>query len=577
MWRRRKYNCEVTSLVTLSSENRQLFGEQVNDHIAKLNDLMGQPCGGGLEQVSVEKACFAGRLLEGSTRMLGLDDWSRTLSMLRDLLEGAVSSGRCWDEQVSQIVSEILETEEQIVAELIAGDGGEIDQEQFTGLQQELEVVLSEAKAGNAEPGDSNGVTINPPDETDDEPIFELPSIGRRGGPAESKPVRAERSFSSEGDGGNPYGFATIGRLQDSLRKIDYRLEECLSEGDSGDAAVRDLELAIGESEFFMALLGSMLSRVGGNRKTFRSKVSSSTVMDGLRDFIGIHSRLRNWKTELRTRTDDFSLERDAAIDMAVILENCVFDICRMSERGKRRDVSVKIDISGEGSYLTARVFDDACHFLSDSEIDRDDAVAYYHGLLQGRGLLRKWGALLWVEPGDDCEDRFRFTFPRTSVITDYHLIDSAGMTFAVPKHGVDSVIGISAIQMDGGSGGRAARIGGSRIPVCRMDELAADELGAGSEGDHVVIIGLAEKRIGIISDGSGRKVEGLIEQLTDSDWASLSRLTLHIGEREFPVLDVGLVLERYNWLQGLEEGVEETGSWVDESDTEKEESISRA
>ena len=106
---------------------------------------------------------------------------------------------------------------------------------------------------------------------------------------------------------------------------------------------------------------------------------------------------------------------------------------------------------------------------------------------------------------------------------------------------------------------------GGSCIPVCRIDELAADELNAGSEGDHVVVLGLAEKRIGILSDGPGRKVEGLIEQVTENDWASLSRRLLHIGEREFPVLDFQLMIDRYSMVQGLEDEEGGPGSWVDE------------
>ena len=79
------------------------------------------------------------------------------------------------------------------------------------------------------------------------------------------------------------------------------------------------------------------------------------------------------------------------------------------------------------------------------------------------------------------------------------------------------------------------------------------------------MIIGMAEKRIGILSDGPGRKVEGLIEQVTENGWASLSRRLLHIGEREFPVLDVQLVIDRYSFVQGFEEEMGETGSWVDE------------
>ena len=539
-------------MVMLSSENRQLFGEQVNDHIAKLNDLMGLACDQPLDRTPVEKACFAGRLLEGSTRMLGLDEWCRTLSMFRDLLEKSLATGRHWDEQVSQIVSEILETEEQAVSEIFA-DEEEFDLTHFGGLQQEIELVLSEpfenVESAPSEPGVRIENNVAEEEEESSEKAVQQDS-----------PYKSDRSADHRTE-----GFATIARLQDSLKKIDSRLEECLNEGNRGDAAVRDLELAIGESEFFMAMLGSMLSRLGDNRKTFRSKVSSSTVMDGLKDFIGVHSRLRNWKTELRTRTGEFSLEREAATDLAVILENCVFDICRMSERSNRRDVSVKIDISSEGSYLTAKVFDDASDYLSDSEIDRDDAMAYYHGLLQARGLLRKWGALLWVEPGEGSEDRFRFTFPRTSVITDYHLIDSDGMTFAVPKHGVDGVIDLSHVRIDSDQGGRSVMYGGSRIPVCRIDELAADELRAGSEGDHVVVLGLAEKRIGIMSDGPGRKVEGLIEQITENGWASLSRCLLHIGEREFPILNFQLMLDRYSMVQGFEDEEGGSGSWVDE------------
>jgi hypothetical protein len=550
------------SVVMLSSENRQLFGEQVSDHIAKLNDMMGLACGQPLDRTSVEKACFAGRLLEGSTRMLGLEEWCLTLAMFRDLMEKSLASGRHWDEHLSQIVSELLESEEVAVAEIVADDEGDIDITHFGGLHEEIELVLSEPFDRVEETPEKPGIRLEKPEGGTEEPLFEMPAWEKDG---KDVAGRIERPVSDIGSDRRAEGFATIARLHDSLKKIDYRLEECLSEGNRGDAGIRDLELAIGESEFFMAMLGSMLGRLGENRKTFRSKVSSSTVMDGLKDFIGVQSRMRNWKTELRTRTDDFSLEREAATDLAIILENCVFDICRMSERDSRRDVSVKIDISSEGSYLTARLFDDASDYLSDSEIDRDDAMAYYHGLLQARGLLRKWGALLWVEPGEGSEDRFRFTFPRTSVITDYHLIDTGGMSFAVPKHGVDGIVDLSSVRIDGDQGSRSVMYVGSRIPVCRIDELAADELRACSDGDHVVILGLAEKRIGIMSDGPGRKVEGLIEQITENGWASLSRRLLHIGEREFPVLDVQLVIDRYGWVLGLEDEKGETGSWVDE------------
>jgi hypothetical protein len=129
----------------------------------------------------------------------------------------------------------------------------------------------------------------------------------------------------------------------------------------------------------------------------------------------------------------------------------------------------------------------------------------------------------------------------------------------------VDGVVDLSGKPLGREKTGMSVMYDGARIPVCRIDELAADELRAGSEGDHVVVIGLAEKRIGLMSDGPGRKVEGLIEQVTENGWASLSRRLLHIGEREFPVLDFQMILDRYQIVQGLGEEEGEPGSWVDE------------
>jgi hypothetical protein len=78
-------------LVILKEDNRRLFGEQVNDHIEKLNDLMGFSSGARFGEQAIRRACLATRLLEGSTRMLDLGDWSRTLKAFSS---GAVGGRR---------------------------------------------------------------------------------------------------------------------------------------------------------------------------------------------------------------------------------------------------------------------------------------------------------------------------------------------------------------------------------------------------------------------------------------------------------------------------------------------------
>lgn len=575
----------------LTSENRQLFSDQVVDHIAKLNALMEQASGESLGGAAVQKVCFAGRLLEGSTRLLELTNWSGTLALLRELLEKSTAAGRTWDEHISQIVSEVLEAEEQSAAAILAGDEEEIEGVRFDGLRREIELLLTEPFECAAEtPAES--VRIEGPrfaaaaQQREQESDVVIPMVETCAG-ADSG-AGPENKAAGEADEAAPAvevgaammptaELATIQRLQGSLCLINDRLEECLLEGRGSEDAVRDLELAIGECEFFVTMLGHILGRIGDKRKPLRSKVSSAIVMDGLKDFIGVHGRLRGWRTQLQTRADEVSLEREAAADLVAILDNFVYDICAMSERNGRKAMNVKVDVASHGSWLMVHIFDDAGLHLRDIEIDREDEMAYYQGLLKARSLLSKWGALVWVEPGGEGGERFRFTFPRTTALTDYQLFDAAGMTFAVPRHGVDCLVKTEDVKLVGEGGGRWAILGGRRIPVCRLDELAADEIAAVDGGDHLLIIGLAEKRLGIYADGPGHKVEGLIEQVTENGWASLSRRLLHMGEREHPVLDVNLLLDRYVWLQGPGNNAGETGSWGGGEECTDEETLSRA
>ncbi|MCK4351335.1 MAG: hypothetical protein KAX13_10765, partial [Candidatus Krumholzibacteria bacterium] len=80
----------------MSENNKQLFNEQVQDHIAKLNDLMSMASGATIDDGSMRKAALATKLLEGSTSMLGLDPWSGALSLLRELFNKSCDSRRCW-------------------------------------------------------------------------------------------------------------------------------------------------------------------------------------------------------------------------------------------------------------------------------------------------------------------------------------------------------------------------------------------------------------------------------------------------------------------------------------------------
>ncbi|MBU8921451.1 MAG: hypothetical protein KOO63_06500 [Bacteroidales bacterium] len=541
-------------MIRLGEENTALFGEQINDHVSKLNELMSHSAGETFQEAAYRKTCFANRLLEGSTRMLGLEDWSETLGMFGELLVRVEGSTGCWDENISQIVSEILESEEQIAMDVISGElDDEAIRQNLSGLRQEMKVLLEESY----------------PESSQQEAEFEeIGSVSLEPVVPDDKPSMIERvpTASNEEDSDSTGSFGTIDRLQNSLFRVRERYLDYLADPEENSALLRDLELSFGECEFYLGLVGNILARIGDLGRMFKAKVSSRTVLDGVEDFIAMNSRMHGWDVRTSMRTDSFPLEREAASDLAGILEHLLFDICRMQENGGE-SLNIDLEIENKGSFLVATLKDNAKAFLSDSEIDRDDAVAFYKGLLKARGLLKKWSCLLWVEPGGGSEGRFKFTFPRSSVMTDYHLFTASGVSVAIPSRAVETILEASSIEIKESGSMRHIRFEGENIPVCALGEIAPEEVDISNNDMHIAIMGLAEKRLGIFFDSSGKKVEGIIDQLTGGEWASITRAILNIGETEYPVLETGLVLDKYSSVMGYGGSLEESGFSIEEEE----------
>jgi hypothetical protein len=529
--------------VQLSENNRLLFNEQVMDHVGKLNDLMALTAGATINEGSIRKACLATKLLEGSTSMLGMAEWSGTLAMLRELLNISSRSSACWGEQLSQIVSEVLETEEQVITDMLSPATSEMDfADVFGGLQREMEFLLKECE--------------------------------EMGSDDHEKPQEIQIAADSE----RPVGaflesFSTLDRLIDSLNGVRDRFNMYLEDPERRSDIVKNLELAFGESEFFIDLIGDILSRLGDVDRRFLSKVSCGTVLDGVRDFFYLQGRIKGWRGELCSKEDDFSLDRDAASALAIILEGCLFDVCKLSGSERDFDLEANVEVTAKGSYLLAMLSDNYSNFLCDSELDRDDVFAFYPSLRTIRSLLEKWGALLWVEPNKAESERFRFTLPISMERTDYHVFSASGHKLAIPCHSIECILSSREVEIETDSLGRHLVISGTRVPVYALEELAPDEIESEGPRKHVMIVGVAEKRAGIFTDNEGKRMEGIIDQVTEGEWSSLTKEVLNVGENEFPILDVLFILKRIGFLHGLEDNLEETGTFVGEEEgTEVEE-----
>jgi hypothetical protein len=526
------------------NENKQLFAEQIGDHIEKLNDLMVNASGEIVGEDIVQRTCLATRLLEGSTNMLGFETWSRTLGMLRKLLEHSLREGMKWNEQLSQIVSEVLEAEEQVAVEINAGEGGEnVVAAAFEGLRREIEALIGES----IHEGRPDAFSLR------FEPLSEDPATS----PA------ADRE-----------GSAVLDTLIQSLLSARTALEACVKNRDRSDRTIEDLTRAIGESEFLFAIVRDIVSHVAADRCTFVSRVSGSTVLEGLRDFFDVHVRLRGWRAELEVQDDDMMLDGELARALMMILERCLFDTCSMYESREGFELRTRIQIINRGLFLEVRIFDNGPDFLSDTEAENYDAAAFYKGLISARAILKQWGGLLWVEPDMAEGERFRFTLPRSRSTDEYRILEISGLAVAVPSRSIECVIETDDDAITHHNGDRYVRCGGRRVPLYRIDELAGDQVEFRAVGDRIAVVGLAEERIGIFVSGDGTAVEGIADQLTENGWAELSSRQLHMGEREYPVLDMQLVLGRMDYLKQLDRVPETSGSLpmgeeVEDIDTE--------
>lgn len=522
-------------MVLLRDDTRKLFGEQVNDHIEKLNDLMSLAAGAPFDEQAIRKAALATRLLEGSTRMLGFEVWSRTLKSLRELMERCASSKGAWNEQLSQIVSEVLETEEQLAAEIISGEIEEAERpERFAGLEQEIECLSKEPLES---PQREEGLSLA------------------------SEPLSRKKV--------SPDTSAILGRtpvferLIESLGRVKDLFEELMDQPASEKIA-SDIETAFGESQFLMHVASESLNRLGKGQRSFRAKISSGAVIEGLKEFFSNQLRIRHWNAHLAAHGSEFTLDIDMACSLSSILSSCIFDICKRYEMRDDVNLSVGVDIHAEGSHVVVKVEDNGPDLLSDSEIDRDDAGAFYQCLREIRPHLERAGSILWLEPKGKEECRFMFTLPRSQRRTDYCIVCASGRRLAIPRHAVETIVPLESVEISRSEGWRAVRIGSNSVPVYALEELVTDEIEPAHQPDRILVCGIAERRIGLLVDGQARIVEALREQVTEGSWQNITNGVLNVGSDEYPIVDVKLVLRSASAILGVEGGPVDAGSYVE-------------
>ncbi len=172
---------------------------------------------------------------------------------------------------------------------------------------------------------------------------------------------------------------------------------------------------------------------------------------------------------------------------------------------------------------------------------DDDDVLGRYPGLKRVRPFVEALQGLVWVEPAGVAGCRFRLTLPLASQAPHALLVRVGRHEIALPASAVVGVYDAHAVHTSYDVAGAFVDVEGVRVPILHLAfhlaDIGFDEL----LREHVVVVGVCERRAALFAAGDRRTTHGWLTGEATGMWAG--GLETEFGT--FPMLHVGNLLGR--------------------------------
>jgi two-component system chemotaxis sensor kinase CheA len=173
---------------------------------------------------------------------------------------------------------------------------------------------------------------------------------------------------------------------------------------------------------------------------------------------------------------------------------------------------------------------------------------------LSGRGVgmdvvktnVARLGGMIDIETERGVGTRFTITLPITLAIIQALLVGVGGETYAIPLSAILESIRLPRDQIRTVEKREVIRLRDQTLPLLRLSEIFAVP-GAGEGGKlYVVVVGLAEKRLGLVVDSLRGQQEVVIKPVGSAfrDTPGIAGATELGDKRAILVLDVGALIE---------------------------------
>jgi CheY-like chemotaxis protein len=508
--------------------SKTLFTKQVQSHSQALCDLLGCNTAAAAPSNIIERCAVATRMLAGTSSLMALVEWEQVLTAYEDLLVRYNESGLQWDERIAGFTSELIEKEEKLVAAYEADPAADID----SLVSAEELIALGEEAVALLEVVVTAGVVPN------------VPAAGGESAPGArasrptppSQPPLGDVDLTSAAD--LPMS-GVISELDRVYRTLAGELAAgALNADDWSSERMAELRGNLHFLNFYACSLEQMMERK--DPSALVKKCSLVPLKTVLSDFANEVSQTGEKVLDIVLSGEQTQIDPRLLPTAGALLQLMINDAYNRSEGTA---LGIQIEVVEIPGAIRWRVTDNGNNFISDSQLDHEDQLAFYPGLKDVRKMLSRNHGVLWVEPRPDDGVRFEFTTPETKSVD----------SFMVWGYDV-GMFGVRAPQLcdllQGGEGprgedsfGEFLTIDNKRVPLLKLETLFND---APTGGEFVAVIGSLEKRVAFYVKGPGRLVDGRTLEGVVPVWQGPPHLVAQVEDRRLALLDADHVLEGY-------------------------------
>ncbi len=530
-------------------DSKTLFVKQVQSHSQALCELLGCDTTAAAPSNIIERCAVATRMLAGTSSLMGLDAWEQVLAAFEDLLVKYNEAGMPWDERIAQFTSELIERQEKLVDGHAADPSVAIAQvvppEELSALSEEA-ALLQETIAAFAAQSPAPAV----------EPASPTSPTGPTGADAGTAGKVSEAGESGRGQDVPMRGV--VGELESAFRVLTAELNsQAFGARDWTADNIATMRSQLWYLNFYTCSLEQMIERHNP------AMVVNHCNLMPLRIVLG---DLANEVSESGEKIMDIVLNgEETLIDPRLlpiagdILHRMINDVFSRSEHN---GLGIKIDVAEFRGAIRWRITDNGNNFISDSQLDHEDQLAFYPGLKSVRKLLGRYNGVLWVEPRPAEQVRFEFTLPVSKSTRAFMLWGAGDGCFAIRSVQICDLMPVAGAPRGEDTFGEFLTIDGMRVPLLALDVLYKE---GPSGGDMVAVIGSLEKRVAFYVSGGGALAHGTVLEGVVPVWRGPDQRVALVDERRVALLDADLVLEGYLDVTGELNGAEVSGGVVDD------------